>query len=202
MSSRFYTLLACAVLLVTGLFVFPTKLLWQCIDTQTFLTLNSSIANHPIQQIFWAFLNIKLTDILGAGFLLGCFIMYIFEEKGLARKIRIAELLYTLLWFEASILLCKQVFTPLCETHNLARHSPTAVLHAQVYLSQVCSSCKIKDSSYFCFPADHAAIVFQWCTLLWYFAGWKRGLYGLLGYLGSSLVIRCARGKFINSPDQ
>ncbi len=183
MPSRFYKLLVLALLLSTSLFIFPTKQIWQFIDTQTFLLLNSSIAEHPIQQIFWAFLNIKATDILGATFLLGCFILYIFEGEGAERKKRIAELLYTLLWFEISILLCKQVLTPFCETHNLARHSPTTMLHAQVYLSQVAPSCKIKDSSYFCFPGDHAAIVFQWCTLLWYFAGWKRGLYGLLGSL-------------------
>lgn len=181
MQSRFYTFLLGAVALTISLFTFPTNLVWDVIDRQTFYFLNSAIADHPVQQIFWAFLNIKITDVLGALFLLGCFVLYIFEGTGRERRERLAELLYTLIWFEISILLCKQVFTPLCETYKIARHSPTTMLQAQVYLSQIAPSCKIKDSSYFCFPADHAAIVFQWCALLWHFGGWKRGLYALAG---------------------
>ena len=162
--------------LLASLFLPPTQGIWQTIDTWFFTTMNSSIIDHPIQQTFWAVSNIKITDIFGASFLTGCFLLYIFEAKGEERRQRVAQLLYTILWFEISILFCKQLYTPICEYYKISRHSPTVVLQDALMLSEAVPWTKIKDSSYFCFPADHAAIVFQWCGFLWFFAGWKRGL--------------------------
>lgn len=180
MKHRIFAAFSLSLFLLASLFVLPTKYLWECIDTHTFLWLNSTLIDHPTIQLFWAFLNIKTSDIFGATFLVGCFLLYIFEGKGEERKRRAIQFLYTLFWFEISILFCKQFITPICELYKISRHSPTTVLPAYVYLSKIVPSCKIKDSSFFCFPADHAAIVFQFCAFLWYFAGWKRGLYTLV----------------------
>ena len=176
MSRRFFVLHFLAILLVISLFVPPTDALWRAFDTVCFRALNESIIGHPIQQVFWAIANIKITDVFGAVFLLCSFLLYIYETEGNERRQRVAQLLYTLIWFEISILICKQVYTPLCENNGISRHSPTVVLPNALMLSEVVPWAKIKDSSYFCFPADHAAIVFQWCAFLWYFAGWRRGV--------------------------
>ena len=168
-----HLLVAC---LMASLFVPPTQGLWSALDTQVFVFLNASIVGHPIAQAFWAVANIKLTDIFGALFLFGSFLLYVLEAQGEERRQRVAHLLYTLIWFEISIFCCKQIYTPLCEPNGLGRHSPTIVLQPAVWLSKVAPWTKIKDSSLFCFPADHASIVIQWCAFLWFFAGWKRGL--------------------------
>lgn len=177
MNRSFFVLHIVAIALIASLFLLPSTAVWHAIDTTCFTYLNSSIIEHPIQQAFWAFFNIKITDVFGASFLLGCFLMYIFEAQGQERRKRVAQLIYTLIWFELSILLCKQCITPICEHVRLSRHSPTVVMGGSVMLSEVAPWVKIKDSSYFCFPADHACIVFQWCAFLWYFTGWKRGLF-------------------------
>lgn len=176
MSRSFFALHALAIALIASLFLLPSDAIWHVIDTTCFTTLNSSIIDHPIQQAFWAVFNIKITDVFGATFLLGCFLMYIFESEGQERRKRVAQLLYTLIWFEITILFCKQCFTPICEHLGISRHSPTVMMKGAVMLSEVAPWVKIKDSSYFCFPADHACIVFQWCAFIWFFAGWKRGI--------------------------
>ena len=175
MSRWFFIFHALAVFLLASLFLPPTEELWRSFDTACFRILNESLIGHPVQQAFWAVANIKITDIFGASFLLCSFLLYIFEAEGNERRRRLAQLLYTLLWFEISIFACKQIYTPICESSGLSRHSPTLVLQNAFMLSEVVPWAKIKDSSYFCFPADHASIVFQWCAFLWYFAGWKRG---------------------------
>ena len=166
--------------MLVSLFCLPTERLWNLVDTSCFTALNASIIGHPLQQAFWAVANIKMTDIFGASFLLGCFLIYIFEAQGQERRRRTAYLLYTLIWFEISILLCKQVVTPIAQWFGLARHGPTSVIKGSLLLSQIAPWVKIKDSSLCCFPADHACIVFQWCALLWFFAGWQRGLFASL----------------------
>lgn len=176
MSRTFFTLHLLALFLLASLFLLPTKEVWQWVDTSCFVALNSSIEHHPLQQAFWAVFNIKITDLFGASFLFGCFLLYVFEGEEQERRKRLAQLIYALVWFEISILFCKQCLTPLCEHFHVSRHSPTVVLKASTMLSQVAPWAKIKSTSYFCFPADHACIVFQWCAFLWFFAGWKRGL--------------------------
>jgi membrane-associated phospholipid phosphatase len=177
MKRSFFVLHLLAALLLISLFVAPTDGVWGSVDRWVFTTLNTSIIGHPIQQAFWAVSNIKITDAVGALFLLGCFLLYVFEATGDERRRRVAQLLYTLIWFEISILMCKQVYTPICEQSSFVRHSPTVILPASLHLSEIAPWAKIKDSSYFCFPADHASIVFQWCAFLWFFAGWRRGLF-------------------------
>ena len=180
MSRWFFVFHFLAALLLASLFVPPTDAVWRAFDTAVFRLLNSAIVSHPVQQAFWAVANIKITDIFGASFLLSSFLLYAFEAQGTERRRRFAQLMYTLLWFEISILVCKQVYTPLCEGHGLSRHSPSLVVQGGLMLSEIVPWAKIKDSSYFCFPADHASIVFQWCAFVWFFSGWKRGLGVLL----------------------
>ena len=104
------------------------------------------------------------------------FLLYVFETKGNERRKRLAQLLYTLLWFEISILFCKQLLTPICMHLGWTRHGPSSVLSHVFFLSNVVPWEKIKDSSLFCFPADHGTIAFQWSAFLWFFAGWQRGI--------------------------
>lgn len=190
--NRFLLLIGIAFFLLLSLWFPPTAQAWHWIDVKVFRWLNFYLAEHPVQQIFWAFVsitNIKIADILGALFLLGFFLIYVFEAKGEERKARTAQLIYALIWFEIAMLLCKQVMTPLMIAHGFNRHSPTESLSDTFRLSTVLPTLKVKDSSLFSFPADHGSIVILWCVFLWYFGSWKRGLVAFL----SSIVFLLPR---------
>lgn len=172
-----------SLLLLLSFLVPSTANLWHAIDLKIFYWLNSYVAKHPAQQVFWAvtsITNIKIADIFGALFLLGFFLLYIFEVSGQERKTRVVQLLYTVLWFEIAMLLCKQLMTPFLIKQGFSRYSPTEVLPEVFRLSTVLPFLKVKDSSQFCFPADHGSIVLLWCGFLWYFGSWKRGLLAFL----------------------
>lgn len=152
---------------------------WGKIDLAVFTTLNNYIVDHPIQQIFWAAASIKITDIFGAFFLLGFFLLFVFEVDGDLRRKRLRALLFCLVWFEIGMLLSKQVLTPYMMEHDFSRHSPSEIISNSFRLSQVLPWLKVKDSSLFCFPADHGAIVLQWCGFMWFFGNWRKGLLAL-----------------------
>jgi membrane-associated phospholipid phosphatase len=159
-----------------SLFFGPFRAFWEFLDRSCFLTLNNYVREHPLQQIFWALANIRITDIFGALYLLGTFVLYVFEAKNEERKFRGAQLLYTLIWFEISILLCKQVLTPLLISLGAIRHGPSVSIPHCCMLSEAAPWEKIKDSSLFCYPADHGTIVIQWCVFFIFFAGWRRSI--------------------------
>ena len=165
-----------AIFLPLSLFILPTRHLWQMFDSSIYTWCNTSVAYHPIQRVFWAFANIKITDLFGAFFLGGCFFIYIREVDGYERRKRVAHLLYALVWFEITILLSKQCLNPILDHLRLWRRSPSLVLSDGFALSKLVSWRKIKDHAYSSFPGDHATIVFLWCSFLWFFAGRARGL--------------------------
>lgn len=168
--------------LLISLFILPSgNAFWKSIDYTSFYALNNSLLNHPCLEIFFSLANIKISDIYGALFFLSSFLLYVYEAKTTEeRKIRFGYLLYTLFWFEVTILFTKELLTPVCEYLKVSRHSPTVVLADTIRLSSFTPWAKIKDVSHFCFPSDHAIIVLQWCCFFTYFAGWKRGLFASL----------------------
>jgi membrane-associated phospholipid phosphatase len=174
--SRFFGLHFLALFLNVSLFVPPTNALWQWVDTQCFLLLNSYVAQHPLQQIFWALGNVKVTDLFGASFLVLFFLLYVLEAAGKERQKRYAQLIYALVWFEITMFSCKQIATPYLSNLGWGRHSPSVMLNHSLQLSDVAPWLKIKDSSFFCFPADHAFVAFLWCSFIWFFAGRRSGI--------------------------
>ncbi len=154
------------------------KSIWSSIDITIFRFLNTAFIGHPLQEIFWALANIKITDLYGATFFLFSFLLYVYDGKTKEmRRLRLGYMIYTLLWFEVGILSTKQILTPICEYLHISRHSPTVVLSDTIRLSSFCPWAKIKDVSHFCFPSDHAVIVLQWCLFFTYFAGLSRGIF-------------------------
>lgn len=178
---KFITLHLVAFFLLYSLFgcnVLAT--LWHSIDIYVFRTLNDFIRERPLQQVFWACCSIKLTDLYGAVYLAMLFILFIYETKGLERRKRLASFLFTIIWFEITILTCKQLLTPLCEYLQISRHSPTVDINDHLALSSILPWLPVKDSSCFCFPADHGTIVIEWWLLFTFFAGRLRGMITLL----------------------
>ncbi len=176
---RLFFLHLIPLFLMASLFFIPeTASLWWAFDHASFRFLNTSIAGHPIQEVFWSLANIKITDLYGAFFYLSSFLLYVYEAKTKEeRRLRLGYMIYTIIWFEISILFTKQLLTPICEYIKISRHSPTVMLPDVIRLSIFCPWAKIKDVSHFCFPSDHAVIVFQWCFFFTYFAGFSRGIF-------------------------
>jgi len=155
----------------------PTRVLWDILDKQAFLFLNSSLLGHPFAQIFWAIANYKPVDIMGGVFMTVFFGMYILEAEGKARAERLAQLIYCLIWGEIGILFTKQIVDVWIEGSGLARVCPTLIFPKAVMISGAIPWLRVKDFSYSCFPGDHAEILFQWVAFVWFFC---RARYGLL----------------------
>lgn len=156
--------------------------LWATIDMWVFRALNESTRDNFIAQIFWALANVKITDLFGAFFIIIFTVLYVLDAPKEERRNRVAQLIYYLIWFEIGIFSCKQAFMAL----NVLRDSPTLLCEDPVLLSPVAPWLKIKDSSHWSFPSDHAFIILQWVGFIFAFAG-KR--LGIVAALTSSIFI-------------
>jgi hypothetical protein len=172
--------------LLTSWFIPLTRTYWDWLDKTLFFWLQSSLEGHLILSIFWATANIKITDLYGAFFMLSFFLLLIYKSPKEDRSERIAQLIFTLIWFEIAIFACKQIATPILEQHGLGRHSPSLIYPSNFRLSEMIPWLKVKDYSHFSIPADHASIVLQWALFVWFFFGWHAGL---LAIISSTLFI-------------
>ena len=69
---------------------------------------------------------------------------------------------------------------------NFLRESPSVVLSDTIRLSEAIPWLKIKDSSHWSFPGDHAFIVLQWAAFIAFFCGRR---YGIAAYISSLFFI-------------
>jgi membrane-associated phospholipid phosphatase len=176
MSLRGVTLHIIAVCLLIAFCLSPLQPFWQSIDEKVFLFANISTIDHPLQQAFWALGTTHGADIFIAIFLIGAFLVYIFEDRDEKRMQKLAQLLFTGFWTAATILISKLCISPLLEAVGLARESPSSVYDHSQLLSTVTPWVNVKDIAFNCFPSDHATVIFQWCAFFWFFAGFRKGL--------------------------
>lgn len=146
--------------------------LWSTIDTWAFKALNEGTRDNILLQIFWALANIKLTDLFGAVFIIVFTLLYVFDAPKEGRRERLAQFIYYLIWFEIGIFSVKQGFMLL----NILRDSPTLLTAEPVLLSKVAPWLKIKDSSHWSFPSDHAFIILEWVGFIFCYAGVRLGI--------------------------
>jgi len=158
----------------------PTATLWNALDLWLFRTLNSGLQGSPIAQIFWALANVKMTDFYGALFMVTFSLIYVFDKKANMAKFRLAQFFYFLLWFEIGILSLKEVLFKGLVAFDFLRDSPSILFNDTFLLSEVVPWLKIKDSSHWCFPGDHAFIVLQWAGFITAFCGRRLGLVAYL----------------------
>ena len=187
MQWRPFLLINLFVMLLFGSWFFPlSQALWHSLDAWFFQWANESLRGNILTQIFWALANIKITDLFGAVFIITFSLLYIFNAGKEEVKVRIAQFLYYLIWFEIGILFLKEAFFSILVAINFLRESPSLVFENPILLSKVCPWLKIKDSSRWCFPGDHAFIVLEWATFMWVYAGRR---IGILAFVSSTLFI-------------
>lgn len=131
-----------------------------------FRSLNDGLIGKPLTQIFWALANVKITDLFGAIFIVAFSLIYVLDKGKNERVFRLAQFFYYLIWFEVGILFVKEVLFHVFVYMNFLRDSPTLVLSDTVLLSKAVPWLKIKDSSRWSFPSDHAFIVLQWAGFI------------------------------------
>jgi Kdo2-lipid A phosphotransferase len=158
----------------------PTRLFWDSIDLAVFRSLNSSLAGKPFAQIFWALANYKPTDLFGAFIMASVCLMYVFEVQGDKRRERLTQFFYLLVWGEVGIFFTKQLLGPFLHTLDFRRESPSLLYSNTIMLSEAIPWLKIKDIAPSCFPGDHAEIVLNWNAFIFFFCGWRYGLYASL----------------------
>lgn len=169
-----------AALIVASWFFAPTAALWSTFDTWAFHALNDNLRDKPLTQIFWALANVKLADLFGAAFIISFSLLYVFDDGKKHTVERLAQLFYYLIWFEIGILCLKEVLFHLLVAVNFLRDSPSLVFSNTVLLSKAVPWLKIKDSSHWSFPSDHAFIVLEWAGFIWFYCGWRLGLLAFI----------------------
>ncbi len=186
MTKKFLWVNAIALSLVVSWFIPLTAALWADLDLWAFHALNDSLKNSPLTAIFWALANVKLSDLFGAVFIVSFSLIYVFSDGKEVAKFRLAQFFYYLIWFELGILSLKQVIFPIFLSLDFLRDSPTLLFEGTFRLSEVAPWLKIKDSSRWCYPSDHAFIVLEWVGFITVYAGMR---LGLLAFVTSLLFI-------------
>ncbi len=175
-----------AAILVASWFFEPTASLWKAFDEWAFHALNDGLKGRPLTQIFWALANVKITDLFGALFIIIFSLLYVFDEGKKHASQRLAQIIYYLIWFELGILCLKEVLFHALVACNFLRDSPTLQITDTILLSKAVPWLKIKDSSRWCFPSDHAFIIFQWAGFICFYCGWR---LGALAFISSTFFI-------------
>lgn len=166
-----------------------TNPFWTKLDIATFEFLNGSLKDSPISQIFWALANLRVSDLFGALFMTGFSLLWVFQTESdqiqlNQRPYRLAQFLYILIWFEIGILLLKEVIFPYLVQIDFLRDSPSIIFASStIMLSEVIGWLKIKDSSHWCFPGDHAFIILQWALFMAAFAKRSIGITACISSL-------------------
>jgi Kdo2-lipid A phosphotransferase len=163
-----------------------TSHFWACLDDAAFHLLNGSLKESPLMQVFWALANLKICDLFGAVFMVGFSLLWVFEAPKIDIKKRLAQILYLLIWFEIGIFTLKEVIFPYLVRADFLRDSPSLLYASTIHLSKTIPWLKIKDSSHWSFPGDHALIALQWAGFMAVFSGWR---LGLLAFLSSTIFI-------------
>lgn len=172
--------LSFAILLLASWFFPPTANFWSTFDSWAFHSLNNAVRDKPLTQIFWALANVRLADLFGALFIVGFSLLYVFDKGKQRAASRLAQFFYYLIWFELGMLFLKEVLFHILVAVNFLRDSPSLVFSDTVLLSQAVPWLKIKDSSRWCFPSDHAFIVLQWACFIWVYSGWRIGIVAFI----------------------
>ena len=150
--------------LVLSWFLPITHHVWEYIDNNTYLWLNSLLVNRPFLQNATAWINSRYGDWFYEAIMLGTYLAYIAFPGDKSRRRRILNMVCVLTCIALTqFLINKMVF---CKLLSVTRQSPSMILGGQVDLS-VFDYPNNKVISYNSFPADHATTLFLCSFFSW-----------------------------------
>lgn len=165
----FYSYGIAAVLVVS--YIWPlTRAFWDFADAHVAFALNSLVETSPTQQLFWAFMNLRVSDYIAAVVLFTVLATYVVRGAGAPARVRLARAILA-----GVMLLVLVTVTREFLFKDVSRDSPSLVLEPFTVLSEHVSL-DVKDHSNQSFPGDHATVLATFTFLLWFFAGWRYGL--------------------------
>ena len=167
----FFLLQTLLTLLLVSLFWPKAAVYWQKLDIAFFKLINQSLLNSHHWQIFWACANHKYADWLEDLCILAFFTIWIQKSPSSLRKIRIAQLLFCVLYIAFILFFVnRMIFRDLI---SIPRPSPSLIVENSVMLSEKIPWMKIKDVSKTSFPGDHATTALLFASSFSYLAGWR-----------------------------
>lgn len=179
------------VLLLASLLWPKAAIYWQKLDIAFFKLINQSLLDNHYWQVFWACANHKYADWLADLCILAFFTIWIQKSPSYLRKIRIAQLLFCILYTAFIIFFVNRTLFP--DVISISRSSPSLVVENSVRLSQEIPWMKIKDASKASFPGDHATTALLFATSFSYLAGWRFAIAAWL-YAGFLCMPRLITG--------
>lgn len=159
------------VLLITSLLWPKVGIYWQKLDIAFFKLINQSLLDNHYWQIFWACANHKYADWIEDLCILVFFTIWIQKSPYSLRKIRIAQLLFCILYIAFILFFVNRVLFR--DFISIPRLSPSLVVENSVILSQEIPWMKIKDVSRTSFPGDHATTALLFAASFSCLAGWR-----------------------------
>ncbi|QZA58987.1 phosphatase PAP2 family protein [Candidatus Rhabdochlamydia porcellionis] len=182
------TLLA---LLLTSLLWPRVAIYWQKLDIAFFKLINQSLLNNHYWQVFWACANHKYADWVEDLCILAFFTVWIQKSPYSLRKIRIAQLLFCILYIAFILFFVNRMLFR--DFISIPRPSPSLIVENSVMLSKELPWMKIKDISKTSFPGDHATTALLFAASFSYLAGWRFAIAAWL-YAGFLCMPRLITG--------
>lgn len=179
------------VLLLASLFWPKVAIYWQKLDIAFFKLINQTLLDNHYSQVFWACANHKYADWIEDLCILAFFTVWIQKSPYSLRKVRIAQLLFCILYTAFILFFVNRMLLRDCI--SIPRSSPSLVVENSVMLSQEIPWMKIKDVSKTSFPGDHATTALLFAASFSYLAGWRFGVVAWL-YAGFLCMPRLITG--------
>ncbi len=160
----------CAAALFASWLYPPFAAAWKSLDHWFFAILDAYMRAHPGGHFFWALMNHRLVDYLGAAFFVFLFIFAAKQANGpdwgrwLARGIVIGV-------FSVTVLDVSEEWI-----FDFESPSPTLSVDGAFRLTEAVPWVRTKDSSSASFPGDHGTAVMLFSAALWFFGGRHVGL--------------------------
>lgn len=170
-----------AMFIVSWLFA-PTRVYWDILDKKTFFLLNGSLQHGDAWQLFWAFANVRVFDLLPACCLFFIFGHYILADNRKFLQQRLAEFLLVAFYTVVSLIISKEIT-------EMPRLSPSLELTPSYRLSELVPWVGAKDFANKSFPGDHSMVLFMWTLCVGFYAR----ISHLLATLAASIVFSLPR---------
>jgi membrane-associated phospholipid phosphatase len=167
-----------ALVLYASWLIEPTRSLWDGLDTQVFYALNGSLVWGEGWQTLWAFANSKTADILVGLTMILFFLVFSFAGRSDQRNQRLTN--FGILC--AMILLSQdgQLVNLYERIIDVVRPSPSLLLEPVHRLSELVPSIESKDAADNSFPGDHGVVAMIWLAAVWFYAGWRWKIAGMI----------------------
>lgn len=178
---KYKPLLICHFIIAAllGTFLWPvTREFWELFDTAIFQTLNGTLKDAPLTQLFWGLINHKKADLVEDTVFLIFFIFAIVKAPPGQKLRRTAQFLFCILLSGSIIYFVNR--TLLREHTLIPRVSPSLVVTPCVRLSHELPGLLVKDQTLASFPGDHATTLLLFVGLYTTFAGRRWGFYATL----------------------